>query len=298
MSKEESIPTAMVRRRRISLTWLVPIAALIFVGVLVWNQTMRERGPMISIVFDDAGGIGKGSEIRYRGVTIGIVRKVRLDRGLEGVEVNAELMQSASGLAVEGTEFWVVRAQLSLQRVAGLETLIGPNYIALRPGEAGAEFQRGFVALNAEPIAEPPADGSLRLVLRTDRLGTLASGSPMLYREIRVGTIRDAHLADDATGVFVHIDIDPKFVPLVREKTRFWRSGGVGFDFGLFSGLSVKADSLEALMMSSISLATPQKKPGEPALPGAEYELADEVDSDWLSWEPVIELVPSNSTRP
>ena len=30
---EEQIPIAMVRRRRVSLTWLVPIAALVFVGV-------------------------------------------------------------------------------------------------------------------------------------------------------------------------------------------------------------------------------------------------------------------------
>ncbi len=290
MSDEQPIPTAMIRRRRVSMTWLVPVAALIFVGFLVWNQVARDRGPMITIRFQDAGGIGNGSEIRYRGVTVGVVREIRLENTLDGVEVRAELTPSASGIAVEGTVFWIVRAELSLQRIAGLDTLIGPNYISVRPAETGSVSQRDFVALESPPIAAPPADGSLRLTLRADRLGTLASGSPVLYREIRVGTIRDAHLAPDATGVLVQIDIEPRYAPLVHEKTRFWRSGGVGFDFGFFSGLSVKADSLEALMMSSVSLATPRKRPGDLAQPGDEFELANEPDSDWLEWDPVIEL--------
>lgn len=287
---EEQVPVAMVRRRRLSLTWIVPIAALIFVGFLVWNQVARDRGPMISIQFQNAAGIGSGSEIRYRGVTVGVVREVHLDRGLAGVRVRAELSPSASGLAVEGTEFWIVRAELSLQRVAGLDTLIGPNYITLRPGDPSANEAQAFVALDAPPVAAQPSDGSLRLVLTTDRLGTLGAGAPVLFREIRVGTVRGARLASDATGVLVSIDIEPKYAPLVHESTRFWRSGGMGVDFGLFTGLSVRADSLESMMMSSISLATPEKKRGERAVTGAVFELSDEADSDWLEWSPAIKL--------
>ena len=287
---EEQVPVAMVRRRRVSLTWLVPVAALIFVGVLLWNQVARDRGPMISIRFEDAGGIGHGAEIKYRGVTVGVVREVHLDRGLQGVEVKAELAPSASGLAVDGTEFWIVRAELSLQRVAGLDTLIGPNYITLRPGNPENAGARSFIALDAPPVAAQPSDGSLRLLLTTDRLGTLGAGAPVLYREIRVGTVRGAKLADDATGVLVSIDIEPRYAPLVHEKTRFWRSGGMGVDFGLFSGLSVRADSLESMMMSSISFATPEKKAGELVPSGTVFELSDDADSDWLEWSPAIEL--------
>lgn len=285
-----TIPVAAIRRRRLSWTWVVPIIALGFVGYLLWSQVAREKGTMITIRFVDAGGLEPGSEIVHRGVTVGVVRSVALAPDQSGVDVVAELVPSAQQLAVEGTQFWVVRAQVSFGKIAGLDTLIGPRYIALRPGSHEQPAARSFVALEEAPAAELSADGSLHLVLRSDRLGTLSAGNPVFYREIRVGSVRDARLTDDSTAVLINIEIEPRYAPLIRTNTRFWRSGGVGFDFGLFSGLNVQADSLEAALSASVSLATPEKRIGERVVPGAEFELADSVDEDWLKWSPRIEL--------
>lgn len=290
----EQIPTATIRHRRLSWAWLVPIIALAITGYFVWDQVIGAQGERIIIRFADASGIRVGTAIMHRGVPVGVVRALELDHELEGVLVHSELSPNASGLAVEGTEFWVVYPEVSLNGIAGLETLLGPNYIALQPGESGegelASPKLSFKALDHRPISSPAADGSLRLILTSDRLGTLSPGSPVLYREIPVGTVRYAMLAQDATHVIIELDIEPRYRPLVHEKTRFWRSGGVGVDFGLFSGLTVQADSLQAAMSSSISFATPSKKMGELASPGDVFELADGVDEDWLKWSPKIEL--------
>ena len=292
-SATNTIPKAMVRRRRVSLAWIVPIIAMGVVAYLIWNQVAHERGTMITIRFVDAGGLAPGSEIKHRGVTVGIVRKVKLAADLTSVDVHAELSPGAEELAIKGTKFWLVRARVSFGKIAGLETLVGPRYIALQPGMShssaenhAAQFE--FVAMSQAPAGEPAGDGSLRLVLMSDRLGTLSPGNPVLYREIRVGTVRGAQLTNDATKVMISIDIEPRYTALIHEKTRFWRSGGVGVDFGIFSGLSVQADSLEAAMSSSVSLATPEKKAGEKAAAGDVFELADEVDGDWLKWSPGI----------
>ena len=286
------IPTATIKRRRVSSAWLVPIIALGVVGYLVWSQVMRDRGPMITIVFSDAGGLEPGSEIIHRGVTVGVVRDMALTDDLRSVSVSAELRPDAAGLAVEGTEFWVVRPEVSLQRIAGLETLVGPQYIALQPGDASGNRVGSFVALDEPPRTAPADDEALRLTLRSDRLGNLSPGSPVLYREIRVGVVRHAVLSDNATGVLVTVDIEPRYAPLVYSETRFWRSGGVGFDFGLFSGLSVEADSLDALINASISFATPEseRKRGDRVKSGAVFDLSSSVDEDWLKWQPVIDL--------
>ena len=291
MTQEDTqIPIAIVRRRRLSLAWVVPMCALALVGYLLWSQVARDQGTMISIRFEDAGGLAPGSEIVHRGVTVGVVREVSLASDQSGVDVQAELVQNAQSLAVEGTQFWVVKAHVGFGKIAGLDTLIGPRYIALRPGGDEQPAARTFVALADAPAAEPRSDGSLSLVLRADRLGTLAAGNPVLYREIRVGSVRSAELTDDAKAVLITIEIKPKFVPLIHEKTRFWRSGGVGFDIGIFSGLNVQADSLESAMSSSVSFATPSKKMGERASAGDVFGLADEVDGEWLKWSPTIEL--------
>lgn len=288
----DPIPTASVRRRRVSFFWLVPLVAVGIVGYLVWSQVMGGRGPMITINFTDAGGIEPGSEIIHRGVTVGVVRDMALNSDLHSVRVAAELRPDAAGLAVEGTQFWVVRAEVSLERIAGLETLVGPQYIALQPGDPGAARADSFTGLDAPPRIAPADERALRLTLRTTRLGNLAPGNPVRYREVRVGVVRHAVLSEDATGVLVTIDIEPRYAPLIHEGTRFWRTGGVGVDFGLFSGLTVEADSLDALLNAAISLATPEneKKRGDRAKSGDVFDLADGAEGDWLEWSPVIEL--------
>ncbi|MDF1809081.1 MAG: MlaD family protein [Phycisphaerales bacterium] len=288
----KGVPVATVRPRRWSFAWIVPVLALVVVGFLVWTQVSEDQGTMITIKFLDAGGIEPGTEIKHRGVTVGVVRKVSLADDLTNVDVFAELKPETSELASEGTKFWLVKARLSLGKVAGLDTLVGPRYIALQPGGDDQSAQFEFIAMTDAPAGEPAGDGSMRFILMSDRLGTLSPGNPVLYREIRVGTVRGAQLTNDSTGVMISIDIDARFTPLIHEKTRFWRSGGVGVDFGIFSGLSVQADSLEAAMSSSVSLATPSKKPGERASVGDTFELADSVDEDWLKWSPKIEIGP------
>ncbi len=289
-------PVAKIKRRRWSAVWLLPILAAGAMGYVLWAQVAKERGPGVVVRFEQAGGIEVGTELKYRGVRVGAVRSVGLDDDLDGVSVEIELDPDSARLARKGTKFWLVRARVGFGKIAGLDTLLGPNYIALRPGGgdgSNGEFGDGqgvfvFDALVEPPTAEAMLDGSLRVVLISDRLGTLSPGNPVLYREVRVGTVRGAQLTNDATKVMISIDIEPRFVALVHEGTRFWRSGGVGVDFGIFSGLSVQADSLEAAMSSSVSFATPEKRAGEQAVAGDVFELADEVDDDWLKWSPGI----------
>ena len=126
-------PVAAVRPRRFSFVWIVPLLALLGVGGYAWHAATRERGPAIAIPFASADGLEPGAEIRHRGVTVGVVRTVELAPGMDAVSVRAELAPWAADLSVEGSSFWIVRPEVSLSRVAGLETILGPRYIGVRP---------------------------------------------------------------------------------------------------------------------------------------------------------------------
>jgi paraquat-inducible protein B len=72
---------------------------------------------------------------------------------------------------------------------------------------------------------------------------------------------------------------------LIRTNTRFWNVGGIGVDFGLVGGLSVKAESLESVITGGIELATPTRA-GERVQNGARFKLEDEAGKDWAEWAP------------
>lgn len=282
-------PVAGIRRRRLSFVWLVPVLALLGVGWYAWREATRERGPLITISFTNADGLEPGAEIRSRGVTVGVVRTVALGRGMETVEVVAELTPLSAGLAVEGTRFWIVRPEVSLSRVAGLETLLGPRYIGVGPGAGGVRTD-SFVGLARPPVLEDPGDaGALVIELLAPRAAGIGPGAPVLFRDMPVGFVRTVRLAEDSSGVKIVVAIDPSYAILVRENSRFWVASGVGVDWGLFSGLSVRADSLDALIEGAVAFATPTK-PGDRVSRGHGFVLAAEPQSKWLEWDPSIPL--------
>jgi paraquat-inducible protein B len=286
-------PLATVERapRRLSWVWLVPVLALALLGTYLGVQVSKERGPAITITFQDAAGIESGAAIIHRGLTVGVVRTVELTESLDSVVVRADLAPHAAGLAREGAKFWVVKPEVSLAKVQGLETLLGPRYIAMQPAEAGAPPARGFVGDEGPPPRDP--DGSLEIVLMARSAGDILPGTPVLYRGMPVGVVRHKELSEDSTRVRVTASIDPAHSALVRENTRFWNASGVGVDFGLFRGLTLNAGTLDSMLQGALQFATPNR-PGEPVQAGHEFELAPEPDSSWLDWSPEITLVPTD----
>src|SRR5690606_37356058 len=112
----------------------------------------------------------------------------------------------------------------------------------------------------------------LRLVLSTARLGSIKPGVVVSYREIPVGKVTDFELGPTSDRVLIHVLIEPRYAPLVRSGSRFWNASGIGVDAGLFKGVKVRTESLEALLEGGIAFATPDNPiMGGPAQPGQTF---------------------------
>lgn len=271
-------------RRWFTWAWLAPLAALALAAVLLM-QASRERGTLVTIRFQDGAGIRPGDALQHRGVQCGLVRDVDLAPDLTAVLVRVEIDPAAAALAREGSRFWIVKPEVSMTRVRGLETLLGPRYLACLPG-AGAPATE-FDGLVSAPTTESGATDGLVVIVEAAGRGTIGPDSPVLYRGLRVGAVRGMELSPDGRRVEITAVIDAPFARFVRVNSRFWDSGGLGFDFGLMSGLSFQTGTLETLVAGAIAFATPTRF-GEPAPSGQRFPMADKADSEWLQWAPSI----------
>ncbi len=252
------------------------------------DDAAKHEGMLIKIFFDLAEGLAEGSPIKYRGITVGKVQSVELTELADKIAVNALLFSSAAKFARTGSQFWLVSPQLSLTRTAHLDTLIGGKYIAIYPGK-GANSTR-FNGHLKEPLKQHQLPG-LNLVLLTTRLNSLKPGDPVYYRQFPVGSITGYDLSKRATSVEVFINIEPHYVPLVRENSQFWSVSGVNLDLGLFQGFQIHTDSFESLLSGGVAFATPDNdQMGGNPYPGTKFILHEDPQKEWLTWLPKIRL--------
>ncbi|MCU1717728.1 PqiB family protein [Pseudomonas sp. 5P_3.1_Bac2] len=254
------------------------------------QDTALEQGVTLTIKVPSADGLSPGTAIRYKGLEVGKVERIELTEDLQSVLLHARVTQVTQQIAREGTRFWVVKPEVSLTRAANLGTLVSGQYLEVLPAAKAAPMKQYFVAASSAPSADVREEG-LRLVLSTARRGSIKPGVIVSYREVPVGKVTDYELGNTADRVLIHVLIEPRYAPLVRSGTRFWNASGIGVDAGLFSGVKVRTESLEALLEGGIAFATPDSsEQGAQALPGQTFALHDEPQEPWLKWAPKIPL--------
>ena len=257
-------------------------------------DSAHQTGVPIKITFDSAEGLGKNTEIKYHGITVGKVDSVTFGPSLDKVFLSAHLDLNTSSLASEGTRFWVVKPEFGLSKVSHLGTLITGDYIAVLPAMKKGKPKYEFIGQrkpSVEKPAEKPTMSGLNIALTADQLGSIKVSDKVYYREIEVGEVTSYELADTTEHIRIYLNIQKRYMPLVRENSVFWNASGIGVDFGLFSGLKIQTESLESMMSGGIAFATPDNEDmGEQVNENAVFPLQAKLNERWLKWKPSIKL--------
>lgn len=276
--------TVPASRKRPSAVWLLTLACAALSLWLIFSA-YRNQGDLIEIEFDQGYGLQPADALRFRGIEIGRVEKIDLRSHPPGVLAVVRLTPNARAVITEGTRFWIVRPVVSLESIQGLETVIGPKYIAMEPGKGNESNARRFIGLEAPPEIHPK-EGAIEIVLDSKQRHGLASGAPILHRGFRVGDVLSVELASDARSVIMRAAIDPEYHELVRSNSKFWVRSGWRFDLGL-RGIRVNADSLGEILYGGVEFATPNAE-GTIAATGSRFELYEEPNEAWLDWQPSL----------
>jgi paraquat-inducible protein B len=260
-----------------SAIWVLPLIALIIGGWLGW-RAYNENGIEIQVRFESGEGIqANKTEVVYKGMSVGKVKRLKLDDegDSKGVIATIEMNKDVEQYLRTSTRFWLVKPSVTLAGITGLETLVSGNYVAVSPGEG--EPVRKFKALAEEPPLSDAQPG-LHLTIKADRLGSLNRGSPVFYKQIKVGQIKSYVLSEDQSTVELKVFIEPTYAKLVRKHTRFWNASGISIDANL-SGVKVRSESLASIVAGGIAFATPENRkdspPTDPSLPFRLYEDFD-----------------------
>ena len=272
-SRFKDAPEAVVKvRKQFSIVWVVPLVALLIGGWLAF-KAISEKGPTITITFKTAEGLEAGkTKIKYRDVEVGQVQSIDLSEGGSGVIVTAELRKSAEPHLTENTRFWVERARIGAGGASGLGTLFAGAYIGVDIGKPGGKPARSFKGLELPPVITTGLPGS-HFTLQAEKLGSLDIGSPIYYRQIKVGQVVAYELGKNGKHVDIKIFIDAPHHGDIFENTRFWNASGLDVAVDA-SGIRINTQSFLTMMIGGIAYDTPANlEPGAPAQEGATFKL-------------------------
>ena len=273
--------------RWLSHLWIVTLACLaVALGLIIYSVWLT--GLDVKIHFRDGYGIQPGDAVRLRGIDVGKVLSVELDRELDGVDVNVKLNRAAAGLARQGSQFWVERPRVSAAELRGLDTLFGGRFVGVVAGPVDAPRLVEFTGLDSAPVGDLPEEG-LEIVLEAKQRGGLQRGAPILFRGLQIGHIILAGLANDSATVEARAFILPEYKTLVRDNSVFWNASGLDLSVGL-SGIQLSVDTLATIALGGISLATPNS-PGNIVTTGHRFRVEEEFDRKQVArWNPRIPI--------
>ncbi len=241
-------------RSGISMVWIIPIITALVGGWLI-VKTLSEQGPVATVSFLTADGIEVGTtRIKYKNVNIGVIEGMEFSEDFSHVILSARFNQGMDSFLRRNTQFWVVRPQLSLSGVSGLETIISGAYISVEPGQGAPQFH--FVGLENPPVVLSETIGQ-QVVLMADKLGSIDIGSPVYYKGIQAGEVLGYELANDRESVYIHIFVNDPFDQLVQGNTRFWNVSGMEVDVSA-NGVNVRTESVKSLIFGGIAFDTPE----------------------------------------
>jgi paraquat-inducible protein B len=246
--------SAVLRRRRFNLVWLVPIVATsisLYLGV----RFISDRGPLVTITFLTGSGITPGqTEVRHKAVSLGMVEDMHLSRDLDHVIVHVRMKREGDAILTNHARFWVERPRLSFGNVSGLETLVSGAYIEVDPGVPGGSPTYKFRGLEEPPGVRSDVPGTT-YKLHAARLGSIGVGTPVFYRDVSVGEVLSYDLGNGTGPVDIRIFVRAPYDSFVREETRFWNDSGISVTAGP-QGFHVELQSLQAVFSGGVAFKT------------------------------------------
>ena len=262
--------------QRVSLVWLVPILALA-VSLSVAYSNYVNQGTLIEISFENASGVTADETVlKYRDVTVGRVEKVEFTEGLTDLLVHVRVDKNIAPFLDDDAQFWVVRPDVTVRGITGLDTVLGGVYIEGTWDTEADVPQTMFAGREDPPVTRSGQRGTV-ISLRAPDGSALAEGAPILHKGIEVGSLEAPELSFNGEDVIVEAFIRYPFDQRITTNTRFWDASGFSVSLGA-GGLSLDVNSIASLIEGGIAYDTVISG-GAPVRDGQLFDLYEDEET-------------------
>jgi paraquat-inducible protein B len=251
-----------------------------------------EQGPLLILNFKSADGLSAGqTQVKYKAVALGTVESIDLSGDNSHVVVRIRMNNLGARFLTDRARFWVERASFSLSDPSSLGSFVSGAYIAVDPGPPGGRYCDKFTGFDQPPGVRSDEPGRTYL-LTVDQIGSLRTGSPVLFRDAVVGEVLGYDLGNGVDPVKVTIFVQAPFDNLVRAESRFWNASGVALDMqpGAFH---IQFETLQAMISGAVAFSLPPQAASSQASPdNATFTLYDsESEAISAGYEKLISAV-------
>lgn len=216
----------------------------------------QARSVAVRLVSDNSFGLDKGANILYKGITVGSVANVKLVG--EKVEIESLIDAEYAHLIRSKNRFFVTGSASAELTESGLNINVPPakqlltgsiSFVSEGAEEAKSQYSL-YPSKSLAELAKYNQSGSSKMILFANELPSVSKGSPLLYRNLQVGSVSNFQLVDG--GVLITASIENQYKYLITEQTVFWNRSGVDIEASL-AGISVKAAPVKTLIQGGIA---------------------------------------------
>ena len=254
MSKQIPEITESTKFNFITSIWIVPFIALVIAGWLAY-QFFEDRGPEIEITFSENEGLIAGqSVLKFRKVPVGKVTKIVVAPDSDNVIVTVRMnSKRANAYLTEEARFWIVKPEVGLKGISGLDTLLSGTYLNVYSRDGGQESKDRFVGLS-QPYRDSMEGEYFQLISASGYDVTV--GTPVYYKNIKVGQVEYVYLSLDNRSVETIIFVDKQYMSLVHDNSKFWIKSMLNIDFSQ-GNLDVNIAPMTHLLQGGIVFSSP-----------------------------------------
>ena len=249
------------------------------------DEPIPLKGVTIHLAAIHAESLRSGTAIFYKDIPIGQIRKIRLVPNKKKLDVEAVIFEQYKEFLNDSSMFYVksgFEMQMSLQGIhvdsASLETMVVGGVSMVTLDREAPRTKRNFFLYKDHKTFEKARylkSGGARYHVVMKELGSLSTGSPLLYRKMKAGEIIGYRYLPKEDLIDVVVFVKKEFKGRINRSTRFKDVSGVELKMN-FPELRVKMGSLETILTGGLLFETPD--PRAPRVSdGHRFRLFDEA---------------------